>query len=178
MSPSLESYVRAILPRSIWHVPLSRDVRPRQSDLPLTRRNSVLRLPRTVIPTPGPPPLKKNSENPPWKETLKKIKCLVCLGLNTITLTVDIYSNTLREYSVLFTNTCESMSTGSSCVLTVPTWRCVSPWCIFLSVGSLLSITKRNVKLTDSPLENYKSSFYNVLSGRVTFHQILLLPRP
>jgi hypothetical protein len=73
------------------------------------------------------------------------------------------YSNSLREYSALFTNICASLC------LPVPHAACrhllegVHPCCTFLSVGSLLSITKRNVKLTDSPSENYKSSFYLVL---------------
>ena len=77
-------------------------------------------------------------------------------------------SNYLREYPVLSTNICVSMSTGSWCGLPDSTWRCVSPCCTFLSVGNLLSITKWNVKLTDSPSENYKSSFYHTCSGRVS----------
>jgi hypothetical protein len=55
------------------------------------------------------------------------------------------------------------------------------PGCTFLSVGNLLSITNRNVKLTDSPSEIYKSSFYHVLSGRVTlqilFYHVLVESR-
>ncbi len=61
------------------------------------------------------------------------------------------------------------------------------PCSTFLSVGNLLSITKRNVKLMVRIIPNppcttslvvesrYKSSFYHVISGRVTL-QIFLLP--
>jgi hypothetical protein len=43
------------------------------------------------------------------------------VGKNTIALTFDVYSNSLREYSALSTNICASVSTGFSCGLPAPT---------------------------------------------------------
>jgi hypothetical protein len=111
-------------------------------------------------------------------------------GLNTNTLTVDIYCNSLREYSTsLFTNICASTSTGSSCGLPAPTWRCASlavPFSPSEAYYPLLNemsnswivLWKNTNPPSITPLvveSRYKSFFYHVISGRVTL-QILLLP--
>ncbi len=113
-----------------------------------------------------------------------------CWGLNTNTLTVDIYSNSLRKYSAsLFMNICSSMSTGTSYGFPSPTWRCTTltvPFSPSKAYYPLLNEISNSWiflrKITNPPSttplvveSRYKSSFYHVLSGRVTLHLFLPL---